>query len=250
MKTNASTKSLKLTKTHDYVASEHSKAVAIFIHGIASDSSTFAHALEYLESKSSLSEVRFVAFDLLGSGKSYKDNSLNYDYNEQIEALHRAIEKLDLDVPMILVGHSMGTLIVTRYANNYPDGIKELVLLSPPIYTVSDLEDASFATGIKFFKDAVSLKNREILEEKSFNNSMEKIVLDKKNYENLASLKIPTTLIYGDIDQFIGAHNIPEILKKNPNLSAIKTIGRHGVSRDKYTKLEKILEGIINDEII
>ena len=104
-------KELVLKKTHDFSAVKDPKLAVIFIHGIASDSSTFKNALRYLEGTRSLKEVRFVTFDLLGSGKSPKSAKLNYDYKDQLEALHNAISKLKLRVPLILVGHSLGTFI-------------------------------------------------------------------------------------------------------------------------------------------
>lgn len=238
---------LILKKTHDYLAVKEPRLTVVFVHGIASDSSSFANAIKYLEGTTSLRDVRFIAFDLLGSGKSHSDDKLNYDYKDQLTALHNSIEKLNIKTPLVLVGHSMGTLIVTRYANTYKKSVKHLILVSPPIYTTEDLENPAFAAAIKVFKDAVSVKNRNILDEKSFNNSMSKIVLDKKNYKTLAELKTHTTLIYGELDQFIASYNIPKILKENPKyLTAIKTIGRHSVSRDKYIKMVGVLEEILN----
>lgn len=238
---------LILKKTHDYSGSDEPKLAVIFIHGIASDSSTFTSALKYLEGTRSLKNVRFISFDLLGSGESPKSDKFNYDYRDQLEALHNAILKLNLNIPLVLVGHSLGTFIVTRYADTYKKSVKRLILISPPVYTVEDLENPAFETGIKFFKDAVNLKNRKILKEKAFNNSMEKIVLDKRNYKVLAEIKTPAVLIYGKMDQFISSYNIPKILKDNPKyLSAIKTDGRHGVSRDKYSKIVGILEEELN----
>lgn len=238
---------LVLKKTHDYYKVKKPKLTVVFIHGIASDSTTFKNALKFLEGTRSLQDVRFVTFDLLGSGESLKNDKLNYNYKEQIEALHNAINKLKLKTPLVLVGHSLGTFIVTRYADTYRRSVKELILLSPPIYTVEDLENPAFEAGIKVFKDAVSLKDRKILKEKAFNSSMENIVLDRRNYKVLAGIKTPTVLIYGKMDQFISSYNIPKILKENPKyLSAIKTEGRHGVSHDKYSKLVEILEEVLN----
>ena len=238
---------LTLKKTHDHSAVKNPKLVAVLIHGIASDSSTFEHALEYLESQSSLKDVRFVTFDLLGSGKSIRDENLNYGYTDQLEALHNAIEKLNIgETPLVLVGHSMGTLIVTRYADTYKKSVSQLILVSPPIYTEKDLNNPAFAAGMKLFQEAVSVRNRKILEEKSFKNSISKIVLNRRNYSVLADIKTPAVLIYGNIDQFIGAYNIPRIVKENSNLTAIKTEGRHGVTRDKYTIIAKVLEEVLH----
>ena len=240
-------KKLILKKTHDYCAVKEPRLTVVFIHGIAADSSSFANAIKYLEGTTSLKDIRFVTFDLLGSGKSRSDDGLNYDYKEQITALHNSIEKIKLTTPLVLVGHSMGALVVTRYAGTYKKSTKHLILLSPPVYTGEDLTNPAFRRGIELFRDAVSLKNRKILETKAFNNSINNIVLDEKNYDTLANLKTHTTLIYGDADQFIDAYNLPKVLRENPKyLKSIKTIGRHGISREKYSKMVSILEGILN----
>ena len=45
---------------------------------------------------------------------------------------------------------------------------------------------------------------------------MKHIVSDKRNYKVLAELKTPAVLIYGFKDTIIVPHNIPTILKANP----------------------------------
>lgn len=240
-------KKLILKKTHDFCTVKEPKLTAVFIHGIASDSSSFTNAIRYLEGTTSLKDVRFIAFDLLGSGQSYISDKLNYDYKEQLEALHNSIEKLKLTTPLVLIGHSMGTFIVTRYADTYKKSVKHLILVSPPIYTVNDLENPAFNKALDVFRDAVSLKNRQVLGTKAFNNSIKNIVTNKKNYKTLANLKTHATLIYGDQDAFIAVYNLPKILKDNPKyLTTIRTIGHHGVSREKYSKMVGVLEGILN----
>ena len=237
---------ISLQKTHDFCHVKDPRLTVVFIHGIATDSSSFDNAIRYLEGTRSLKDVRFVAFDLLGSGKSLKSDKLDYGFKDQLSALHNSISKLKVKTPLVLVGHSMGTLIVSRYANEHKRIVNQLVLISPPIYTENDLDNPAFKAGIKVFTDAVSIKNHKIIEEKPFKNSMSKIVLSRHNYDNFVNLAVPTVLIYGNMDQFIASYNIPKLLKVNPNLFAIKTEGRHGVSRDKYTKMVDILEEMLN----
>lgn len=239
---------LFLAKTHDKCAVKRPKLTAVFVHGIAADSSSFARALAYLEGAKSLEAVRFVAFDLLGAGESYDGDDLNYDYTDQLTALHNSIEKLHIDTPLVLIGHSMGTLIATRYAHTYKGSAQQLILVSPPVYTERDLKSTAFMGAIELFKDAVAVKSRKVLEGKTFNNSMSNIVLNKDNYKTLAGLRTPATLIYGDLDQFIAAYNIPKLLRENPEyLTAIRTTGRHGVSRDKYSKIAGLLEDMLDE---
>lgn len=231
-----------LAKTHDYSAVKNPRLAVVLIHGIASDSSTYDHALKHLEADDKLKDARFITFDLLGSGKSPKSDEFEYDYHDQLTALHNSIHELDLEVPLVLVGHSLGTFIVTRYVDTYKKSAEKLILISPPIYTERDLDNPAFELGMAGFKSAVSANNPAILEDRAFKNSMEKIVISRDNYRTLANLTTPTVLIYGDEDQIIASYNVPQLLKDNPKyITAIETKGRHGVTQDKYSELMKIL---------
>lgn len=238
---------LRLAKTHDKCGSSKPRLTVVCLHGIASDSTTFEQALKYWEGEESLQDVRFVTFDLLGAGKSLSDESLNYDYREQLEALHNALEDLKLDTPLVIVGHSMGTLIATRYADTYKKAVTKLILISPPVYTERDFSDPLFLEGMKMFRDAVRLKSRDIFKSKQFEASMEHIVSDQRNYKVLAGLQTPAVLIYGFKDKIISPYNIPKVISDNPNLVAIKTDGLHGVSIDKYRKVPKLLREVLNE---
>ncbi|MBQ3263604.1 alpha/beta hydrolase [Candidatus Saccharibacteria bacterium] len=241
---------LELKKTHDFCVSGKPVLTVVLIHGIASNSATFSNALKYLEGTRSLKDIRFVTFDLLGAGKSYKNDRLEYNFKEQLDALHRSIEKLNLNTPLILVGHSMGTLITTRYADTHKKKVKKLILVSPPVYTEDDLDNPAFEVALKAFNDAVKVKVHGITKEKSYQNFMKNIVCNRKNYKVLSELKTPAMLIYGELDQIIAPRNIPKVVRENKKyLSAIKTVGRHGMSREKYNKIREILEEEINETI-
>ena len=237
---------MKLAKTNDFCGARAPKLTAVMIHGIASDSHSFDHAIKYFKEQPELAEVRFVTFDLLGSGKSYKGDDLDYGYSDQLSALNESIADLKLKTLLVLVGHSLGTFIVTRYAKKYPGDVQNLILVSPPIYAPEDFANPLFIAGIEMFEKFLEAGQRGILQTKVFRNSMDKIVLDEKNYETLAKTKVPTTLIYGDEDQIIAAHNIPRMLNDNSKIEAIKTHGRHGATRDKYTEIKKVLEKILH----
>ncbi len=236
---------LKMSKVHDNNP-KNPVLTVVMIHGIASDAAfTYNDALKHFEADVDLKNVRFVSFDLLGSGTSYASDDLEYNFDEQLEALDNAISDLNSKTPLVLVAHSLGTFIATRYVALNPDKIDRLILISAPIYTEKDYENPAFMAGIEGFKKLVGAKDPQIIKEKSFINSMKNIVLDKTNYSYLSGVKIPTTLVFGDEDQLVAAFNIPGLMKENEGIAAVKTHGRHGVTKDKYEEVAEILKQII-----
>ena len=236
---------LELHKAYDRKVVDKPKLTVVMIHGIASDSTTYNALLEVLEKREDLNDCRIVTYDLLGSGKSNSDDSLEYTYDEQLEALHNGILHLDLDSPLMLLGHSLGTFIVTRYANTYPDEVSELVLVSPPIYLPEDYDNPLFGVGMKAFEKSVSARQKDILQNKAFRKSMDNIIMDRNNYNVLVGTKTPTTIIYGNDDRLIASYNIPRLLKDNSCIKAVKVEGKHGVSKDKFEEIFTVFKEAI-----
>lgn len=237
---------LKLTKTYDVCRSGEPKLTAVFIHGIAASSASFDGLFEHMLDKDSTREMRLIAFDLLGAGKSYTSDKLEYNYDEQLEALDNAIKNLDVHGPLILVGHSMGTMIATRYAHEHK--VDGLVLISAPVYRKKDIENPMFDKAMEGFREVVGRKNRELLNSVAFNNEIKNIVSNVENYDYLARLDVPTTIIYGELDQIIGIFNYPKLLENNSNIVAIQTPGAHGVTVDKYNKIISALKEYMESE--
>lgn len=236
---------LKLHKAYDECPSKNPELTLVFIHGIGSSSETFNRAIEYLSGTTSLKNIRYVAFDLLGSGKSSKSDKLNYDFKEQLEALDNSIESLKSKTPLVLVGHSMGCLISARYADQHKIRVKELILISPPIYRPEDFENPVFKAGQENFEKLAVARNHELKNDPAFHAELKNIVFNPRNYAVFERLTRPTTIIYGLADQFIASFNIPGLIKKNPKITAIETPGTHSVGNDKYSKMVEILERIL-----
>jgi len=242
-------KKLKFAKTYDNCPSKTPRLTVVFVHGIADDSSRFIKPIEYLEGVASLKDVRYVRFDLLGSGKSMKSDELKYDYNDQLEALYNSIEELKVTTPLVLVGHSMGCLISSRFVDAHKKLVKELILISPPVFRPEEFDSPKFAAGKEGFKQLMVLKNPIYKTDVAFANELDSIVFNRHNYNFYTKLTLPTTIIYGMADKIIAGYNIPGLLKENPKITAIKTPGTHGVGLDKYPKLVPILERILNEAV-
>jgi pimeloyl-ACP methyl ester carboxylesterase len=87
----------------------------VFLHGLSFDRTMWRPALAELALVDP--RRRVVAFDLPGHGES--DDQENYDIDSLVATVYRAVEEASLDAP-VMVGHSIGGVIVTAYAGQYP----------------------------------------------------------------------------------------------------------------------------------
>jgi alpha-beta hydrolase superfamily lysophospholipase len=74
------------------------------------------------------------AVDHIGHGKSEGERVLVQDFEDvvtDLRALDESARREHPDLPVVLLGHSMGGLIASRYAQRYGDTLAALVLSSP-----------------------------------------------------------------------------------------------------------------------
>jgi pimeloyl-ACP methyl ester carboxylesterase len=62
-----------------------------------------------------------------------------------VKVLHQLLDQEHLDT-VDLIGHSMGTMVVSEFAARYPDRVDRLVLTGGPIISVLDLPNHPFQT--------------------------------------------------------------------------------------------------------
>lgn len=76
--------------------------------------------------------------------------TLPKDYSVQMEseAIKLTLDSLDLKEPIVLVGHSYGGLVAFDFAINHPDYIRSLVLIEPPVFSISEAKN-EYPEGMK-----------------------------------------------------------------------------------------------------
>lgn len=109
---------------------EAPRYVAVLAHGYGEHIGRYEHVADAL--------VRHGAAvygpDHLGHGRSEGERVLVTDYEEVVTDLHTVETRARSEhpgVPVVLVGHSMGGMIATRYAQRYGSGLAALVLSGP-----------------------------------------------------------------------------------------------------------------------
>lgn len=73
---------------------------------------------------------RVVAPDQLGFGKSTKPEYFQYSFHQLAQTTKTLLDTLQVDRAVVL-GHSMGGMLATRFALLYPETVEKLVLLNP-----------------------------------------------------------------------------------------------------------------------
>lgn len=207
-----------------HVASDTGEGpVIILVPGVASSSTIFDRLVPLLHDK-----YRVIAIDLLGFGGSPVPEDATYTMEEHVAWLRATITSLRLTAPFILVGHSLGGLLASRYAAQHPGKVSRLVLVSPPIYlaprAIGDprmravsrayLRAYEYLRENKAFtmrnaamigKLMPSKKSFEITEAnwRAFVLSMENCIESQTTISDLASVRVPIEIVYGALDPFL-----------------------------------------------
>ena len=218
----------------------------VLLHGIAATSKTW----DLLINELGTDKYRIIALDLLGFGQSPKPSGYKYDANDHIASVHKTLKKLKIRQPFIIVGHSMGAIISSHYYTKYPAEIKEMFLLSPPIYLSDDdsqtiitrkrtdlyLDAYKFISEKKDFTITNSQLIRKLLLVKDgidvnqnnwegFRLSLMNTIVKQETYNEIWNAKIPVYIFYGSLDEFL----IQESINKLAILKKVKITKLDGV---------------------
>jgi alpha-beta hydrolase superfamily lysophospholipase len=106
--------------------------IAVLSHGYGEHIGRYEHVADRL------TEHGAVVYgpDHAGHGRSEGDRALVEDFSTIEEDLHAVIERAreqHPELPMVLIGHSMGGLIALAYAQRHPDELDALVLSGPAV---------------------------------------------------------------------------------------------------------------------
>lgn len=221
--------------------------VVVLLHGIASSSVTFEYLIPLLAPTH-----RVVAIDLLGFGRSIAPEGTRFTIEEHVAAVRRTLRGLRLREPFVLVGHSMGALIASRYAVRYPKRIAKLVMVSPPVYlaptaignwrdrTAMDLylRIYDFLRNNKDFTMAAAgnlarlspIKNLLEVSESNwpaFVASLEHAIESQTTVSDLSAVRAPVELVYGALDPFLAPAGI-RIIEQMRHVTAHRVqVGDH-----------------------
>jgi alpha-beta hydrolase superfamily lysophospholipase len=108
------------------------KRIVVLAHGYGEHVGRYQHVADALVERG----AAVYGPDHLGHGTSAGDQALVADFERVVDDLHQVVElakRQHPGLPVVLVGHSMGGLIATRYAQRHGQELAGLVLSGPAI---------------------------------------------------------------------------------------------------------------------
>ena len=216
----------------------------VFLHGFGASLQTWETWAQALSE-----DYRVISVDLPGFGLTGEDPSGIYTDQRSVEVLEAFLKELNIP-KVVLVGNSMGGKFAWQFAARYPNQVAKLVLISPDGYAspgieygkkpdvpaIADLYRYFFSKAFLAMNLEPAYANPKTLSDALVNRyydlmlapgvrgailaRMQQTVLQDP-VPSLASIQVPTLLIWGEKDAFIPISNSNDYLKVMPNAKRV-----------------------------
>jgi alpha-beta hydrolase superfamily lysophospholipase len=133
------------------------KSVVLLVHGLAEHSGRYA----YLAGQLNESGHAVRALDHRGHGRSQGKRAYLKSYDEFMRDLvqfREAVERAHPDVPLVVLGHSMGGNLAVGHVLDHQAGVRGLVLSAPALAPGSSLSPAKIKLAMAIAKVAPALR--------------------------------------------------------------------------------------------
>lgn len=226
----------------------------VFIHGLANSHAMWHEIIDKVDTKT----TRVISVDLLGFGNSPKPTWQTYSAHVHARSLRMTLQTLRVRTPVLIVGHSLGSLVAIKYAALYPRKVQSLILCSPPFYRPTKLPADKLAGIItqtddlyhllyrnSRYRSEVAVRLADIVKKariasKYFTvdeatlpaivSSLEMSIENQTALDDAKSLHMPTQIIYGQFDPFIIKSHIRALANENPAIATRTILGNHEIT--------------------
>lgn len=234
--------------------------VIILLHGLASSSANWDPLIPLLKER-----YRCITIDLVGFGDSPKPDWYRYTMEEHIRDINKTIKSVGVTKPFILVGHSLGSLLATRYARLNPKDVSRLVLLSPPVYAPLDAIEnrlarqrtSMYLKAYRFIRSHPSVTYENIIKLTRLIPPMKFLVLNKATWvpfirsleqcienqtiiKDIKEVRAPVEIFFGIFDEVVVTYNVKQLSKiRDVTLHPLKV--NHIVGKRYAAEVAKVL---------
>jgi pimeloyl-ACP methyl ester carboxylesterase len=203
----------------------------ILIHPIGGNVLIWHHEISLLLK----SGFRVIAYELRGHYRTNMGKVGAYTMQDLVNDLHQLLKHLNIKRCSI-VGHSIGGIIASMYAAEYPDSVDAIVLInsSPRKFKEKDLEK-HFKTREVAIRDGI-----EALAEYKLRNFDEtRDLLKDKRHSDFFRDVFTKTSVEGFVAATIALYTVPENVVEKLQTSNCKVFAIVGSDDDVFTRLLK-----------
>ncbi len=235
----------------------------VFIHGLGNSSETWRSVAALLPE-----DIRIIAVDMLGFGKSPKPKWVTYNIAVQARAVAHAVVRMKLLQRPIVVGHSMGALVAIELARRYPLVLKQLVLCGPPLYKSTAEEWVGrekllkqfYRLVMKYpdqFEKIVPLAEKLGIVSHAFNvkgehakvyvAALESSIINQSSLDDIRKLRLPITIIYGALDPVVIGTYMTQLGREKQNIMVKRLVVGHEINGIYVGLLARELEKLVGE---
>ena len=233
------------------------RATVVLLHGIGDSAATWDKLVAELPS-----DVRIISIDLLGFGKSPAPSWLTYNIRVQARSVMTTLLGRRIRRPLIIVGHSMGSLVAIEMARRYSLLVNSLVLCSPPLYSDEQrrrllpnpnrmlksiyrlmvdnpkrvVDVSSFVDRLKIAGSAFHITADNVT---IFMSALEAAIIDQTALSDMRAIQKPIRLIHGRLDPLVIKANLRDVVDANPHATLEVVNASHELNRGYITAVTK-----------
>jgi alpha-beta hydrolase superfamily lysophospholipase len=108
------------------------RAVIVNLHGLGDHSGLYPNLASYFPARG----MALYAYDMRGNGRSPGQRAYIKSWQEYRDDLHAFVARVrewETEVPLFLLGNSLGGLVVLDYALDHGDGLAGVIAAAPPL---------------------------------------------------------------------------------------------------------------------
>lgn len=238
---------------------KHARVTYLFIHGIGDTGAMWQPLVDSLPDS-----IQYVAVDLLGFGESPSPRWSNYTAAVHARSILATFLTLRITTPVIIVGHSLGSLVAVEFAKRYPYLVKRLVLCSPPIYepikenghTLKKPAMLRFlyqqaAKDPRIIVNSYGLGKKLRVINSSLNvisenvdlfvRTLEQSIINQTTIDDITKLREPVTIVTGAFDPFVVNATLVKLSRASSTVRVKTIVASHIVNKTYQKELLKEL---------
>src|SRR5689334_22036799 len=228
------------------VAPENPAGTMVFVHGYG------GYAMQWKNQLKAFSDnYRVIAYDVRGHGRSDAPFS-SYTMDDTQADLDTLLEKLNVQQPFILVGHSFGGAVVSEFAHRRPQDVSHLVLIAttgeyplhPAAVTVLRLPLAILRPISRLIRKQMAAE-AHVLKNIYFNN------MSKWNgWSMFRDFRMPVLVIRGERDQVYPSAVFEEVARTIPDAEDVNIgVSSHLVPLERADAVNRAIVRFVGGKV-